>query len=1104
MPLPSTKPIEDLYPLSPMQQGMLFHSLLSPQAGVYVPQIVLTLEGKIDPEAFRQAWQQAIAQHPALRTAFQWENRDQPFQVVYRQVELPWQEQDWRMITADPPAPISEISSQSPPLVGDSGGNHLVNFLAADRQQGFDLKTPPLMRLSLIQIADDCHYLIWTQHHLILDGWSAALVLSDVFAAYAGKPLASRPPYRQHIAWLQQQDHVAAQAFWTAQMQGFCEPTLLPIAQPTSSNPVWDELHFSLSASTTASLKALAQQHHLTLNTVIQGAFALLLSRYTNRDDVCFGATYAGRRQPGAESMVGLLINTLPVRVTISPIPFIFWLQQLQTQQAAAMQYDYCSLIDIQTWSEIPSGTPLFESLLVFENYPVDAGQIQSSALQIRQIQPVEWTSVPITLIVSGNDRLAFKLKFDCHRFPAAAIQRLLNHLHHLLVTIPTQPNARIDEFSLLTPAEQQQLIEWNQTEADYPLLCLPDLFEAQVERTPDTVAVVIESFLESNHLPEMNCLTYRELNQRANQFAHYLQSQGVQAESIVGICAERSLDLVISILAVTKAGAAYLPLDPALPSERLAFMQTDAQVSLVLPAQIDTPYSGDNPARTLHLDNSVYVIYTSGSTGVPKGVVNTHRSLVNRIAWMQSTYLLDATDRVLQKTSFSFDVSVWEFFWPLLNGACLVLAKPNGQRDSHYLANLIAAQQITLLHFVPAMLQAFLDELDSNSTHQLNSLRHVFCSGEALPTALANRYFTHLNARLHNLYGPTEAAIDVTAYEVTQPLPPISTVPIGCPIQNIQLHILDSNLQQVPIGVPSELYISGIGLARGYLHRPDLTAERFVPNSPPKSLSLECPSGLYTGGFPSHSPIQSPPQAGDLGGIKTMLYRTGDIARYLYDGTIEYLGRLDDQVKLRGFRIELGEIEAVLLRHPNVQTAIVSVYDSEHPQLVAYVTTYSINENGFSNGMENLSEALTSFLKSSLPDYMIPSQFVVLNAIPLLSNGKLNRRDLPAPSATQRPAVPPRNATETTIAAIWSEVLKRESIGIHDSFFELGGNSLLATRINARLRQTFQLDLPLQTLFEKPTVAALAERIAALQIASQIVQQPPLTSTAERKEIEL
>ncbi|NJR62068.1 MAG: AMP-binding protein, partial [Cyanobacteria bacterium CRU_2_1] len=558
---PPTKPIADLYPLSPMQQGMLFHTLLSPDAGMYLPQIDLTIEGELDSIALKQAWQQVVAQHPVLRTAFQWEKHDQPFQVVYQQVELPWQEQDWRELPPD--------------------SDRLETFLAADRQQGFDLKTAPLIRLTLIRVADTCYHLIWTQHHLILDGWSAGLVLSDVFQAYRHAPLPLRRPYRDYIAWWQQQNQSAAQTFWRTQMQGFTTPTLLPIGHPSPLTadppaPNWTEQHLTLTDTTTAALKALAQQHQLTLNTLIQGAFALLLSRYTDQDDICFGATHAGRPATlaGAEAMIGLFINTLPVRVRIAgDVSPILWLQQLQAQQVEAMQHD-CSLLDLQSWCNMPRGTPLFESLLVFENYPIDAELFQSdNALQITQVRSIEWTNVPITLLVSGSNRLLFRLKFDRHQFQSDAIDRFLTHLQTLLEGFVLQPNTSLVNLPLLMASELQQLAAWNTTQTEYPAQCLPDLFEAQVDRTPDAIAVCF-----ADHQ-----LTYRELNDRANQLAHHLQSLGVQPETVIGICIDRSLDLIIGLLAILKAGAAYLPLDPTLPPDRLSFMLTDAQALLVL-----------------------------------------------------------------------------------------------------------------------------------------------------------------------------------------------------------------------------------------------------------------------------------------------------------------------------------------------------------------------------------------------------------------------------------------------------------------------------------------------------------------------------------------
>ncbi|NJR38928.1 MAG: AMP-binding protein [Leptolyngbyaceae cyanobacterium CSU_1_4] len=643
----SSQNIEDLYPLSPMQQGILFHALLSPNADIYLPQIDLTLEGEIDTAALQHAWQQILTLHPALRTAFQWEKRDRPFQVVYRQIELPWQEQDWSQEFLDPQALASRLEAE----------------LERDRRP-FDLKTAPLMRLNLIRISPTYHHLIWTQHHLILDGWSAGLVLTDVLSAYHHKAVSPRPPYHDYIAWLQQQDQSAAQAFWKTHLAGFTEPTVLPIAQSTLEPiPAWNEQQIQLSPQFTAALKLLAQQHQLTLNTVIQGAFALLLSRYTDREDVCFGATHSGRSLPGAEAIVGLLINTLPVRLQVcDSAPLMTWLQQLQSQQAEAMQYDYTALSDIQTWSEIPRGTPLFENLFVFENYPIDASLLQSDQpLRLTQVRPVEWNSVPLTLIVAAAEELTLKLKFDRHRFFPEAIARLLIHLQTLLQDIATRPDATLSDLSLLTIAEQQQLHDWNQTTAAYPQQCLPDLFEAQVGKTPDAIALVYED----QHI------TYRELNHRANQLAHSLQALSfqpalsLQPESIIGIYADRSPDLVIAILASLKAGFPYLPLDPTLPPDRLAFMVEDAQVKIILtpsssfhlfPSATCLPLSPaahnptHNPARSISLDHSFSLLYTSGSTGTPKGVINTHRGIVNRLYWMQTEYGLRTDDRILQK----------------------------------------------------------------------------------------------------------------------------------------------------------------------------------------------------------------------------------------------------------------------------------------------------------------------------------------------------------------------------------------------------------------------------------------------------------------------
>ena len=1081
------KNIENIYPLSPMQQGILFHSLLAPDAGAYVPQVCITVDGLTDEIAFQKSWEEVFRRHSILRTAFRWEKRDRPFQVVYKVLDLPWEQQDWRKLS-------SEEQQQK-----------LEDFLEEDRQRGFDLKIAPLFRITLIQLTETCYQLVWTQHHLIIDGWSAGLVLKEVFQLYqvfengADLPIYNYRPYADYIAWLGQQDLSAAKTFWETKLQGFTTPNILQVKQSSSNStkPNWTQKEISLSASITNNLKTLAKNHQFTLNTLIQGAFAIILSRYCNQDDIVFGATSSGRPATltGSESMVGLFINTLPVRVQVDPqASLINWLQQLQTQQVEALQYEYSPLLEIQSWSEIPRGSTLFEHILVFENYPVDASLLQSQAgLKIEKVNSIEWTSFPLTMLVSAANELNFKIKYDSNRFDNYTIENLLIHFHSLLESITNNPSSSLRELSLLTDAEQQLLTEWNSTQAEYPKQCIHELFESQVERTPNATAVIFE---DEN-------LTYKELNIKANKLAHYLRSIEVKPEVLVGICLERCLEMIIGILAILKAGGAYVPLDPDYPLERLNFIQEETQLKTVLTQEKiqeilsnAAHFPQSNPVNTTSLENSIYVIYTSGSTGKPKGVINTHRGLVNRLYWMQQTYQLTTNDRVLQKTPFSFDVSVWEFLWTLLFGATLIVAKPGGHKDSGYLVNLIREQQITTLHFVPSMLEAFLEE--PKLKESCTSIKRVICSGEALTVELQKRFFNHINAQVHNLYGPTEAAIDVTYYkcelginkEITTPSTSSLTIPIGTPIHNTQIYILDSHLHQVPIGVAGELYIGGDGLARGYLNRSDLTAERFIPNpftSPPSPLLNK--------------------ERGAVGGVRynSKLYKTGDLARYLPDGNIEFLGRIDYQVKIRGFRIELGEIETVLSQHPEVKTAVViakehqSQNQNNNSRLVAYVV---INQD---IDKAELQKSLRSFLEAKLPLYMVPSAFVIVELIPLTPNGKIDRRSLLAldEMGVKADYVQPRNPTEETIANIWKEVLKLELVGIYDNFFELGGNSLLATRINSRLRQTFELDLPLRIIFEKPTIAGISEHIQALQITIQSMKNSN-TSEVGHKQIEL
>ncbi len=654
---------------------------------------------------------------------------------------------------------------------------------------------------------------------------------------------------------------------------------------------------------------------------------------------------------------------------------------------------------------------------------------------------------------------------------------RMAQHFRMLLAGIVTHPEQQLSDLPLLTGAEQHQLlVEWNDTQSDYPEhLCIHQLFELQVQQQPEAVAVVFEG----------NALTYGELNRRANALAHNLQASGVGPDVLVGVCMERSIEMVVALLGILKAGGAYVPLDPAYPRERLDYMIHDAQMPVLLTQSHLLDLLPGDDTKVIYLDsasspspspslmergpggeaqpaNLAYMIYTSGSTGKPKGVMNTHRGLCNRLHWMQQAYQLTTEDRVLQKTPFSFDVSVWEFFWPLITGACLVVARPGGHQNPDYLVSLIEAQQITTLHFVPSMLQVF---LMAPGLERCKSLKRVICSGEALPFELQERFFSHLDAELHNLYGPTEAAIDVTYWQCQRESRE-RVVPIGYPIANTQIYILDRLMHPVPIGVAGELYIGGVGVARGYFNRPELTAEKFVPDPFSKEAGAR-------------------------------LFKTGDLARYRADGAIEFLGRVDHQVKIRGFRIELGEIEVVLGQHPAVEEVVVVAREDipGNKSLVAYIVpTLEASHSGLLSV-----EALRSFLKKELPDYMIPSTFVFLDALPLMSNGKVNRLALPAPDMSrpklEKAFVPPRNQVEELLTSIWVQVLGIDKVGIHDNFFDLGGASIQGLQIITKANEA-GLNLTPELLFEHQTIAELAVG-ADLSHPSSVYRPAPDLSAA-------
>ncbi|HEX7238763.1 MAG TPA: amino acid adenylation domain-containing protein, partial [Longimicrobiaceae bacterium] len=1046
--LGSDRGAEDVYPLTPMQEGMLFHSLLAPGSGVYVGQFGLVLEGPLDVRALRAAWGGVLARHDALRAGFAWAGLDRPVQVVRREVELPFRVEDWR--GEDPAGREARME----------------RWLEADREAGFDPGRAPLMRLALFRVGDEEHRLVWTQHHLILDGWSLSLVFRDVLAGYAAHVRGEAPRaahgarLREYVAWLERQDRGRAERFWKAALAGFDTPTPLPASgTPRSGGGGHGTAALLLSPERTDALHERARRLGVTPSTLLQGAWALLLSRYSGEDDVLFGATVSGRpaELPGAEETVGLFINTLPVRVRLKGEATLGeWLAELQREQVEAREYEYTPLVEVRKWSGVPSGQALFESLVVFENFPVDralgerAGDLEG--VRVRSGVAREQTHYPLSVQGSAGERLKVEIHHDRGLLEADAAERLAGHLDVLLETLAGDPVRRLFEVSLLRGAERAQVLEtWNATAMPYYRGCVHELVAAQAARTPEAVAVV---FADER-------VSYAGLDRRANALAHHLRRLGVEPETRVGVCLERTPELLVGMLGIWKAGGACVPLDPAYPAERLAWIAADAALPVVVAAGSAADALPEHGAALVRVDalaeepgplvdvpvhdtGLAYVIYTSGSTGRPKGVLVQHGSLANLLAATREAFGVGEGDVMPALASYAFDIWLFEALLPLTSGAAVRLVASERVPDIPALLEEVA--DATLLHAVPALMQQVVRV--ERGTPRLQRLRRVFVGGEAVPAGLlAEMREVFPTAETHVLYGPTEGTILASAAGVRADAA-VEGHLLGRPLGNVRLYVCDSRGTLQPAGVPGELLIGGAGVARGYLGRPELTAEKFVPDA--------------FGGEPG-----------------ARLYRSGDRARWTAAGELEYLGRIDAQVKIRGFRIEPGEVEAALAALPAVREAAVAVREDVpgEKRLVGYVVP--------ADGTVAAPAELRAQLAARLPEYMVPSALVVLESLPLTATGKTDRRALPAPEpggGAGTEYVAPATAAEETLAGIWAEVLRLERVGVHDDFFERGGHSLLATQVISRARQAFGVEVPLRALFEAPTVAGLAGRVEALR----------------------
>ncbi|MFD9499458.1 amino acid adenylation domain-containing protein [Streptomyces sp. NPDC060035] len=1015
--------LAEVWPQAPGQSGIQFQAAFADGSfDVYHMQFVLHLSGHVDPARMRTAGQALLDRYPNLRSAFLTGADGDSVQVVAEHVALPWRHVD---LTGQGEAEQDAALDQ---------------VLAEDRADQLDPARPPLFRLALLTRGPQQAKLIITAHHTLFDGWSSPLVITDLIRLYSGThELGPVRSYGDYLAWLSTQDREASAARWKAELAGFDQPTLLaPRTGLKDAASALGRVEVPLSIDKGRELARRAAKLGVTLNTLLQGAWGILLAKLTGQQDVVFGAAVNGRPAdvPGSDEMVGLFINTLPTRVFCRPDHSVAdVITELQGRQTALLDHHYYGLADIQRGVGLPA---LFDTIVVFENYPVDREGIVdanvAAGLTIDAIRPFAGSHYPLTLNAS-DPYLRLSLDFHDNLYDRDAAEVLAARLVRVLDQVLEDPTTPFGAMEVLSAGERDWLVRRvNDTAQPVAADTLPGAFEAQVERDPDRVALIGEQV----------SLTYGEFNRRANRLAHWLVEQGAGPERLVAVRIPRSVDLMVALYAVVKAGAAYLPVDTDLPEDRVRQVLESAEPLLVLGEALPdvSGYPEENPQRVLSPENAAYVIYTSGSTGRPKGVQVSHRSIMNRLVWGLAHFEVGAADRVLLSTSASFDVSVPELFAPLQVGAAVAIARPDGRRDPAYLAELIRRERVTGADFVPSLLEVFVAE---PAAKECTSLRWIEVAGEAFPAALANKVVELLpGCGVHNLYGPTEAAVEVTAW---QHVPGADRVPIGAPVWNTQVYVLDAALRPVVPGVAGELYLAGTGLARGYLGQLDLTANRFVA----------CPYGAPG----------------------TRMYRTGDLVRWNQDGQVEYIGRTDFQVKIRGFRIELGEVESALIAHPDVEAAVAVVREDRagDQRLIAYVVPGGrADPAGLDVG------AVTELLQGHLPEYMVPSAIVPLAEFPMTTSGKLDRKALPAPGHTEAAAGRgPRNHNEEVLCRLFAELLGVEEVGIDVDFFAHGGHSLLATRLIGRVRGELNVDVKVTSVFRNPTVAQLAEQIEKL-----------------------
>ncbi|WP_438010574.1 amino acid adenylation domain-containing protein [Sorangium sp. So ce321] len=1031
--------------LSYSQERFWFLHRLDPGCAYYHECAPVRVRGLLNPRLLESSLAEVIRRHHVLRSRFEF-REGRPTQHVSSRVEFV--------------CPLIDLSH----LPAGERDQVLRELALKGAQRPFDLEADLPMRATLLRCNEREHVLLLILHHIVSDTWSLGVILTEADALYRawrqGAP-SSLPELTLQYAEVAERERQRVEqlekerAFWQAQLAGVPTSLGLPTDRPRPRIPSvrGAREEFGLSGPLSTRVRSLARHQGATLFMTLLTAFEVLLHRHSGATDVVVGSPLANRRHLKTDAMVGPFVNVLLLRSDLSGDPsFRELMARVKATCVAAYSHQDLPLQLVIRQTPELHGTQAhpFQVMFVVQNAKLP--ELRLGGLELR-VMDLDKRSAVFDLdmqVWDGTSHLYGWLHYRTELFDATTIRRLLSSFETLLQGAVDDPDCPISRLPLLSSEQlHRQRFQWNDTRIESPeSRCLHERIEEQARATPDAVAVVFED----------EVVTYRELNRRANRLARHLRSLGVGPDVIVGVCMDRSVELVVALLGILKAGGAYLPLDPSYPAERLAFMVEDARPSCVL---ADRPrgdvrfevtvvddralagWDDADPCSGASAWNLAYVLYTSGSTGIPKGVAVAHRAIANRLTWMQRAHCLSVSDRVLQKSPFTFDVSVWELFWPLLAGATLVMARPGGHRDGGYLVDAIRRHQVTTLHFVPSMLAAF---LQTRHVEACRTLRRVFCSGEALSAELAHEFSARLEVPLHNLYGPTEAAVDVTAWSCGSD---DAVVPIGRPIDNTQVYVLDEHLQLVPVGLRGELYIGGVQLARGYLRRPDLTAERFVPDL-----------------------------LGDGPGER--LYRTGDAVSYAADGNIVFIGRLDRQVKWNGVRVELGEIEAELERHPSVQRAIVEIRPGARQtlQLVAYVLQQA--------GPALHPGELKRFLRLRLPEVLLPTTIAVLDQFPLLPSGKVDRAALAQALGSLDDGgeggaakhVSPATELQRRILEVWRELFGTSQIGIDDNFFALGGHSMLAVQFVNKMYKEYGIDISVSLLFEVPTIAGLSEAV--------------------------